>query len=227
MCHKKCQPWHVPARYPFPMGDTFVTDLTHFVGADGLNPPPAAAARFVEHLTLIVRAATTSPPGVVIETALRCRRRPERRACPGFLDVRRGEVPPQIEWACTACADNGIITGWLGSPWNLAPPRPGDPPQGEPSLDVLLSEADYQALRSLRLLDTASERVVFRARRTRRGIAIAGTEDELEDLMGFVAAEANHESNRPRQRLLDAAFQRIEAALGRTSGSPASGHSAR
>ena len=38
------------------------------------------------------------------------------------------------------------------------------------------------------------------------------TDDDLEELIGFVAAEANHEPNRRRQRRLDTAFQALNTA---------------
>jgi hypothetical protein len=38
------------------------------------------------------------------------------------------------------------------------------------------------------------------------------TEEDLEELIGFVAAEANHEPNRVRQRRLDAAFEMLSTA---------------
>jgi hypothetical protein len=38
------------------------------------------------------------------------------------------------------------------------------------------------------------------------GAVFAATDEELDELIGFVAAEANHEPNRRRQHRLDAAF---------------------
>jgi hypothetical protein len=43
----------------------------------------------------------------------------------------------------------------------------------------------------LRLLDTACERVVCRIRAHNRGAALTANDDDLDELMGFVAAEAN------------------------------------
>jgi hypothetical protein len=47
---------------------------------------------------------------------------------------------------------------------------------------------------------------VFGTRAHRNGAALPATDDELDELIGFVAAEANHEPNRRPQRRLDAAF---------------------
>ncbi len=41
------------------------------------------------------------------------------------------------------------------------------------------------------------------------GAALLTSADDLEELIGFVAAEANHEPNRRRQDRLDAAFNAL------------------
>ena len=67
-------------------------------------------------------------------------------------------------------------------------------------------------LRELQLLDTDCERLVFRIRAHNDGAILAATDDDLDELIGSVAAEANHESNRRRQQRLDAAFDALNAA---------------
>jgi len=75
------------------------------------------------------------------------------------------------------------------------------------------------ALRELMLLDPDCERLVFGMHAGRSGGAVlAASEDDLEELIGGVAAEANHESNRRRQRRLDAAFDALNTATQTRSG---------
>lgn len=64
-------------------------------------------------------------------------------------------------------------------------------------------------LRDLRLVDTAGERLVVRARLAddAESALLAAGEDDLEALLGYVAAEPNHEKDRRRQKRLDQAFQ--------------------
>ncbi|KPN48842.1 hypothetical protein AN933_22780, partial [Mycobacterium intracellulare subsp. chimaera] len=50
------------------------------------------------------------------------------------------------------------------------------------------------------------ERLVFGMRAHPDGAVLPAGTDDLEELIGFRAAEANHEPNRRRQRRLDAAF---------------------
>lgn len=70
-------------------------------------------------------------------------------------------------------------------------------------------------LRELRLVDTAGERLVFRARLAddAESAELAAGEDGLEELLGYVAAEANHEKDRRRQKRLDQAFQALKDVL--------------
>ena len=68
------------------------------------------------------------------------------------------------------------------------------------------------ALRGLPLPDTDCERLVFRIRARNDHAILAATDDDLAELIGFVTAEANNESNRRRQQRLDAAFDVLKAA---------------
>lgn len=95
----------------------FVSDLRHFL--DMPDDAPAPARRMAGHLSRIVEAGTASPAGEPTESSLRCTRRPARRPCAGLIEVVRLEVPPAIEWWCPVCGDDGVISGWEGSPFDL------------------------------------------------------------------------------------------------------------
>ena len=69
------------------------------------------------------------------------------------------------------------------------------------------------ALQGITVLDVETARVVFRARSTTDGVVLSGSIEVLEDLAEHVAAEANHEPNRSRQRILDGAYDRVAGAL--------------
>ena len=107
-------------------GDTvtavFVSDLRHFLDLPDDSPGPAR--KMAEHLTLIVRAATAGEAGVRWASALPCPRRPGRRTCPGHIEVSRTDVPPWIQWRCPSCGDEGVISGWEQSPFDLRLRRP-------------------------------------------------------------------------------------------------------
>ena len=54
---------------------------------------------------------------------------------------------------------------------------------------------------------------VFSAEASAEGVVLLGDDDDLDELMGYVAAEANHEPDRRRQRRLDDAFEILTRAI--------------
>jgi len=82
---------------------------------------------------------------------------------------------------------------------------------------MVVPAAVAATLRDLRLVDTAGERLVFRARLAddADSAVLAAAEDDLEELLGYVAAEANHEKDRRRQKRLDQAFQALKDVIER------------
>jgi hypothetical protein len=191
----------------------FVSDLQHFL--DMPDDAPGPARRMAQHLTMIVRAATAGDTGLPWVSALTCIRRPNHRACPGNLMLRRVDVPSSIEWQCPNCGDDGVISGWEHTPFDLR--RRDNKQTVRRGVDVTVSPEVAHSLRSLTLLDTTSEQIFFRARASHDGIIILhGSEDDLDELLGYIAAEANHEHNRLRQKRLDAAFEILHHALENT-----------
>jgi len=187
----------------------FVSDLRHFL--DMPDDAPGPARKMAEQLGSIVRAATASEAGAAWASALPCRRRPGRRPCPGRIAVFRPDVPARIEWRCTSCGDEGVIRGWEGTYFDLRTPRAGR--HDGAASDIVVSDEVAVALRDLRMLDAECERLVYRARAVDGGVALTADEEDLDELIGFVAAEANHEPNRRRQQRLDRAFAVLSDAL--------------
>lgn len=67
------------------------------------------------------------------------------------------------------------------------------------------------------MVDAACARLVFRASVSAERIVLVGSEDDLDELLGYVAAEANHEKDHRRQKRLDAAFHVITEVLKQTT----------
>lgn len=127
------------------------------------------------------------------------------------MAVLRTDVPTSIAWWCTSCGDEGVISGWEQSPYDLRSRNPrAEPGDTRP---VVIPAETAAALRDLQLLDKDTERLVFRAEATKEGIILVGDDDDLDELMGYVAAEANNEENRRRRRRLDDAFQTLSQAI--------------
>lgn len=121
-------------------------------------------------------------------------------------------MPPGIAWGCPICGDEGLIRNFRGILWDLTP-RSGAVAGTGRRLEVALSAAQHATLRSLLLADPDCERTIHAARRVGRRVLISGDADELEHLAGFIAAEANHQSNRRRQAALDGVFDLVQRAI--------------
>jgi hypothetical protein len=184
-----------------------VTDLNHFLDLPQDTPGPAR--RLAEHLSNIVRAATAGDAGTAWESALLCRRRPANRRCPGRMIVLRTEAAAPIRWQCSVCDDEGVISNWEDSPFDL---RRRQLSLAKAASEVVLPNEVAAALRGLQLLDTDCERLVFAIRARNDHAILKVTDDELDELIGFAAAEANNEPSRHRQQRLDAAFDVLSAA---------------
>jgi hypothetical protein len=184
-----------------------VTDLQHFLDLPQDTPGPAR--RLAEHLSNIVRAATAGDAGTAWESALPCRRRPANRACPGRMIVLRTEPGAPIRWQCSVCNDAGVISNWEDSVFDL---RRRQLIVAGAANEIVIPNEVAAALRDLQLLDPDCERLVFRIRAHHDGAVLAGTDDDLDELIGSVAAEANHEPNRRRRQRLDAAFDELNDA---------------
>lgn len=88
-----------------------------------------------------------------------------------------------------------------------------------PSIRVMIPAEVATTLRDLLLVDIAGERLIFRARPADDGgnVVLAAGGDDLEELLGVLAAEANHENGRRRQKRLDQAFQALDDVVDQTA----------
>ncbi len=123
----------------------------------------------------------------------------------------RADLPAPIEWRCTACGDEGVISGWEDSPYDLR--QPGSLSDDQSWLETLVTDELAATLRGLMFLDMECERLVFQMRSSSDGIVLTAGAEGLDYLLGFVAANANHETARRRQRRLQAAFEVLTDAL--------------
>ena len=119
------------------------------------------------------------------------------------IAIASAEASAPIRWSCSVCDDEGVISNWADSPYDL---RRRGLSLADALEEVIVSDKTAAVLRDLMLLDPNCERLVYGMRAHPNGAALLTNADELEELIGFVAAEANHEPNRRRQNRLDAAF---------------------
>ena len=155
-----------------------VSDLNHFLDLPPDTPGPAR--RLAGHLSDIVRAATAGDARTAWETALPCRRRPARRRCPGRMIVLRTEAPAPIRWQCSACDDQGVISNWEDSAFDL---RRRQLTLAEPVTQIPIAYETAAALRDLQLLDSDCERLVFAIRADGNHATLAATGGDLDELL--------------------------------------------
>ena len=187
-----------------------VIDLHHFLDVSPDAPGPAR--RLAEHLSAIVSAASAGPANERWETALPCRRRPGRRGGPGRITVSWTQPERPIDWACRRCGDDGTVSNWAGTIYDL---RRTGVSAAEPARAIVVDTATAAALRSLPFLDSDCHRAVFAIRVHEGALHLVVTDDELDELVDALAAEANHEPNPRRRRHLDAAYDELAVAVGR------------
>ena len=104
------------------------------------------------------------------------------------------EPGASIRWQCGLCDDAGLISNWENSPFNL---RAALSPSLTSLHKIVVSHEVAAALRDLRLLDPDGDPLCLHS---------------MEELIGSLAAEANHEPNRHRRQRLDAAFDALNDA---------------
>ena len=104
------------------MADTWIVDLTHYLDDQGHLPDslPAPARKLAEHLCEIV--STASVQDLVHKSPAKCRRRPRRRPCIGLIQTVIEPSSQRIIWGCPVCGDQGYISNWRGSFWDLSGP---------------------------------------------------------------------------------------------------------
>jgi hypothetical protein len=168
----------------------YVTDLRDLEGIELSPDAPGPALKFAHYLKRAVRAATASAERGPRPTALPCRRRPERRPCPGRLVVELQDLPSGVSWHCPACGEEGWIDGWQGSLSDLS--GVARPTELDDLKRVVVPEEHYDMLLDLLSIDQRCERFIYAARPKPGGAELTGAEDDFEELGNAVAFEANH-----------------------------------
>jgi hypothetical protein len=98
------------------MANSWIVDIRHFMAPTGAFAPelPNRARILAEYCGEIVAQATNYDE----PTTIRCRRRPQRRACNGLLSITFDERIESVLWHCPQCGDNGVIRGWQETFWD-------------------------------------------------------------------------------------------------------------
>ncbi len=193
------------------MPDTWMTNLTHFIDEHG-NLAEDRVGHLARHLARIVESATARRPRAPFHSAIQCRRRPGHVSCPGRILIHRTEIPLGVNWECPWCGDNGHISGWENTHWDLRRCREGE--DDDVMIGVAISTEHYAALRAGEdhpVIDCPA--VIAGAIYHDGEIVLSGNASELDEFQGVIAAEANRTKDLRRQALFDEISEGVEAAL--------------
>ena len=123
--------------------------------------------------------------------------------------VQRADPLAPIQWACSVCDDQGVISNWQDTPFDL---QSRELAAAESRTQILITDEVAGVLRDLPQLDLAAQRRVFRIRGRGDACVLTATEEQLTGLVGSTAAEANHEPNQRRRQRLNAALHALTDA---------------
>lgn len=182
------------------------------MGSRITDPPPPDNVDSDEHdcqptrrarqLAAIVRAASARPTGTARGQRSVARVARAVASCEGFITVFR-RTNGEIAWNCEACGDEGVISGWEGSPADVSELDDNYAEGDEVTLPI--ARELFDAICGVLLLDEAGELLVARAEGSAVGVVLTGRTGAYEDLVDHAASEANAETDRRRTRLLDEA----------------------
>jgi len=188
-----------------------IADLSHY--DDMPNDAAAELVALAAHLQSITSVATSRSAGRPWSSALPCISSAVSAKCNGHVVVDRSDVPASIEWRCSNCGDAGTISGWQTSVFDLRHTA-SDQIGGGERVQVTVPAEVIPVLRSVLILDPDCERMVNAATTTDRGVEISGEPGDFEQLIGFVASEANHEEDPKRVRVLDSCLDTLSELFG-------------
>ena len=102
------------------MSDTWIVDLRHYLTEQGaIAIPSGPGLRLAQHIVAIVQETTGDPDDEGLFPKVPCRRRPNRKPCTGDIASFIDPDNQQIIWVCPICEDNGTISGWQDTLWDL------------------------------------------------------------------------------------------------------------
>ena len=176
---------------------------------------PESDHKRADYFSEIVAAATFAPPGIEVQTFLKCRRRPERKPCSGQILVRLEEKPAQLHWWCSECENKGIIRNWKGTP-GLVVHRKTQTIPGVTECEIILSQEEYSLLNSIKIIEPFAEKAVRGAEKSNDGAKILGTISTFDTIMGYIAFEANHSEKEIKQQSLHVLLNKLKAFIDNT-----------
>lgn len=162
----------------------------------------------------IVSSATAWIPGRYLATAIRCRRRPERKACGGAIELLRTDVPREIRWRCTECADRGVIHNWRNSEWDLERAMANSGHDPSEWVVATLERDEFELVAKVSVRSGLAAAAAARATKLASGrIQLYAVDEEFDALIDLVAAAAHREGATKLRQRLHTIYDKLITAL--------------
>lgn len=189
-------------------GRTWMSDLTHFLDENGLAPVDAPRELY-EALSFfggIAKAGSSHPSNTQFCSAVRCRTMLKRKPCGGHLMISH-RPDGVIHWQCPKCGEQGFISNWQRTIYDLSGAAESIPTQ---RLSVLIKPDEHKLLREIITSSQEEDAIISGAVSTPDGVLLTGGVEDFDQLMGSIAFDANHSDSVKHQRVMDRLYGKIE-----------------
>lgn len=192
-------------------GRTWMSDLTHFLDENGL-PPVDAPQELHEALGFFVavtQAGSSHLDNNQFCSTVLCRNDRSSKPCGGHLMISR-RPDGVIHWHCPKCREQGYISNWQGTTYDLSDTVEPDPAQ---RVSVLVTRKEYELLGKITTTSREENAIISGTVSTPDGVLLNGGFEGFELLLGSIAATANHEDDVRLQRAMDRAYGKFERLI--------------
>ena len=188
-------------------GATHITDLTHFLDENGQAPidAPEQLRDALGFFGSIVEAGSSHPVGTRFSSTIPCRREPKKSR----LTITNG-IDGVMCWECPDCGENGCISKWQGSSYDLSDAME---PDADSRVGVHVTAGEHRLLSEIITSSQEEDAIIAGGIVTPKGIWLSGRIDDFDLLLGSIAFDANHSESAKRQRAMDRVFSKIEAIV--------------
>lgn len=188
------------------MVKTLFTKVRHLLNEDGELPAdlPGPARKLSEFICSIVKSVTSHSLEALVPTGVCCRRRPKRKSCRGEVFAFLNDETRAIQWNCFLCGDNGFIYDWENTKWDM---RFSD------TIPVRLHVEERDLILNETLAGPDLTDRLEAAKKVSSAVVVYYSSDELDNLLGHIAAEANHSHDRKIKEALDTLYNSLAALL--------------
>jgi len=186
---------------------TYVIDLTHLLDENGLPPvdAPRALLKALAFYGSIVNAGSAHPAGTRFPSMIRCR----RRAAKSRLTITHGG-DGTICWECPECGDNGYISKWQGTDYDLGAVVEPDPSR---RIGVPIAADEHELLSGIVVASREEAAIIAGGMVTEQEVWISGRDEDFEELLGSIAFDANHTRSAKRRQVMDVIYGKVQRML--------------